>query len=747
MSENRYLEGLRRKLMKVAPSQKLESLARNRSGRSSEESAFESASSASVDKDVQLQTEALRKMENGDFDLLSPREQLGLEAIVEEDTRPVAFIIGNSFQNLPAPWTHYNSGAIRQTIETATPAIGRVELPAMFVGASPRHLGTGFIVGPNLMMTNRHVAEIFVRGVGRNPQRMAFVPGVTTAINFKREQGFRDDDGSGTMLITDIVIVHPYWDMALFRVDGAIAVTPLTLAIQAPEDLADREVAVIGYPARSRDRSTKAVELEQKHFGDVFGVKRIAPGEIRQRERIESFEHLVPAMTHDSSTLPGNSGSAIVDVSSGFVLGLHFAGITLRANYSVPAFELARDQRVIDAGVAFEKGGLPQTIEWENFWKLSDPDNEAGGRLTSGSGVNSGGSVAQPSQGTSGTATWTIPITVSVSLGNAAMSSSGVAQPPNASVAVQGMSATEASFQIPIIHDGLDSRTGYDPGFLQLDGGVDVPLPTLTQAGEQLVSRLDDGTSELKYHRFSVVMHKKRRLALFTAANGSWIRDEREINGRKPTRKELTGIPDGVSEEWMLDERIPAMEQLPDLFFTKDGGAFDKGHLIRRDDVAWGASFDDMQKSNGDTFHVTNCSPQVLQFNRSSNGKDNWGDLENMVQKQAKAEHVIIFAGPVLSKFDRIFKGLDENGPVKIQIPQQFWKIIVAKTDEGPKAFGFVLKQKLTDVPLEFTVPEDWEPYQTPIQEIEYLLFDLVTLDWCKEHDTLRGSPTNARRL
>ncbi len=496
---------------------------------------------------------------------------------------------------------------------------------------------------------------------------------------------------------------------------------------------------MIGYPGRSRDRSAKAVELEQKHFGDIFGVKRIAPGEIRQRERIESFDHLVPAMTHDSSTLPGNSGSAIVDVSSGFVLGLHFAGITLKANYSVPAFELARDQRVIDAGVMFEKGGLPQTIEWEQFWKLSDPDNEATLRTSSGGGVRIfGGGGAPAIAGSAGTATWTIPISVSISLGNVSMTS-GAAQVSGDAASNQGRLATEASFQIPIIHDNLETRSGFDPGFLQLNGDEEVPLPELTDAGEQIVSRLEDGASELKYHRFSVVMHKKRRLALFTAANVSWIRSEREINGRKPTRAELTGIPEGVLEEWALDERIPEEHQLPDMFFTKDGGSFDKGHLVRRDDVAWGTSFEDMQKSNGDTYHTTNCSPQVGKFNQSAQGVDNWGDLENMIQKQTKAERVIIFSGAVLSKQDRTFKGVDENGPVKIQIPTQFWKIVVAKTEDGPKAFGFVLKQKLTGVPLEFTVPEDWEPYQTPIKDIEALLFGLAKLDWCKDHDALQG--------
>jgi len=302
---------------------------------------------------------------------------------------------------------------------------------------------------------------------------------------------------------------------------------------------------------------------------------------------------------------------------------------------------------------------------------------------------------------------------------------------------VRGM--IEASFQIPVIFSDLESREGYDADFLELDGGQTVPLPKLTDKGAKIVSRLEDGSFELKYHKFSVVMHRKRRMALFTAANVNWQQVSRLVNGRKPTRQELTGIPQGVLEEWVMDPRISESEQLPDLFFTKDGGAFDKGHLVRRDDVAWGSSFDDMQMSNGDTYHTTNCSPQVAAFNQAPKGEDNWGDLENMMQKETRQEQVIVFSGPVLAPNDRIFKGFDENGPVKIQIPRQFWKIIVAKVGGQGRAFGFVLKQKLDAVPLEFAVPEDWEPHQVPIAEIESKLFKLVSLDWCKQHDALAG--------
>ena len=67
------------------------------------------------------------------------------------------------------------------------------------------------------------------------------------------------------------------------------------------------------------------------------------------------------------------------------------------------------------------------------------------------------------------------------------------------------------------------------------------------------------------------------------------------------------------------------------------------------------------KRANGDTFHTTNCSPQVLGFNRSN--KDGlWGELENYVLKQAKAERLSVFAGPVLSDDDEWFEGRDRRG-------------------------------------------------------------------------------------
>lgn len=745
MPRDNSLDALRRKLSKVARNGNLESLAKEPTaglmGSAGRESMTGDAEGRSakldnlVTRDFDVETSALRKLQNGDFDDITPRERGYLEAIVEEEGRPVVFVIDDQFDTLPAPWTHLNTDPVRSRLNSLIPSIGRIE---DISGGIPQHIGTGFVVGPNLMMTNRHVAEAFLRGVGRLRNQLSFIPGIESAIDFRREHELDPNDLSTSLRITDVVMVHPFWDMAIFRVDGLLAANGgLPLSVRAPEDLVGRNIVVIGYPGRGKDRSRKAVQLERKIYGTIFGVKRLAPGEIEVRERIESFDYVVPAMTHDSSTLAGNSGSAIVDVETGEVVGLHFAGQTLKANYSVPLFELARDPRVVDAGVNFV-GSVPSTHEWDRAWRGIE---SLGGGLAAPAAVPTASFVSD--QAGNQSATWTIPIQVSISLGQPVM---GPLSPPATAPPASSPSATapvraaqEATFQVPVIHPHLDQRSGYDPNFLELDSGELVPFPELTDDGVNIASVMDDGTHELKYHKFSVVMHKLRRLALFTAANVSWQRPDKILpNGRKPTRRELNGfVDDNVREAWVIDPRIPMTEQLPDKFFIKDQGAFDRGHIVRRDDVAWGASFDDMQKGNGDTFHTTNCSPQVAKFNQASKGIDNWGDLEKLIEDETTAERVIVFAGPVLDPNDKRFNGVDSSGPVKIQIPKQFWKIVIAKTNDGPKAFGFVLRQKLTGVPLEFAVPEDWEPYQTPIADVEELLFGWVTLDWCKNHDAL----------
>lgn len=687
-------------LRRMAAESDVESLARGRPP--GDESAFESF-------DVSTEPETgLQKVLAGRVDL-TDAELLGLEAIIMPQGRPAMFIRDGVYADLTNPWTHLNDRPFRDRVQPTFTAIGRVELPTSL---RIPYGGTGFVVGNGLLMTNRHVARLFAGGLGT--RNLVYNPG-DAAVHFRRHHGDPEDDQRTYVEVRQVVMIHPYWDMALLRVDGLGKVRPLTLSVEQPGGLVGREVAAVGYPARD-DRNDLVVQ--DRIFERVYGVKRFQPGKVRVREDIQSFETRVSALTHDSSTLGGNSGSALVDLGTGHVVGLHFAGIYLKSNYAVPAYELARDPRVVAAGVTFS-GSVPPTSDFDAAWRRAE--GAAPAPRPAQAPTPTLDQASPPGPGLK-TATWSFPVQISITLGEPTLGPA-----PTVTVATEAM-------RVPIIHPGLEGREGYRPDFLGLTGDK-VPLPELTSQGKKVAAKLDDGSFELKYHHFSVVVHKHRRLALFTAANVDWREESRLVDGRKPSRKQLTGLGPNDIERWVTDPRVPDAHQLPDVFYTRDRGAFDKGHLVRRDDVAWGTSFDDIQKGNGDTFHTTNCSPQVASFNQSARGQDNWGDLENLVQKQTKAETVCVFAGPVLADDDPIFTGRDLRGEAKVQVPRKYWKVIVAKGDDGPQAFGFMLEQDLSGVDLELTIPEAWKRYMVRIADIEASLNGLAKLTWLKKHD------------
>ena len=163
-----------------------------------------------------------------------------------------------------------------------------------------------------------------------------------------------------------VAMIHPYWDMALLQVDGLTEAHPvLTLAARSANEFKDETVVIVGYPAFD---PRNAPEVQDRVFNRKYNVKRLLPGKGGLRRVQESFGNNVLAFTHDASTLGGNSRSAVVDPASGNIVGLHFAGIYLDANFAVPAWELSRDQRVIDAGVRFTEPSGDQVVTRE-WWR------------------------------------------------------------------------------------------------------------------------------------------------------------------------------------------------------------------------------------------------------------------------------------------------------------------------------------------------------------------------------------------
>ncbi|MER9687917.1 MULTISPECIES: DNA/RNA non-specific endonuclease [unclassified Mesorhizobium] len=464
--------------------------------------------------------------------------------------------------------------------------------------------------------------------------------------------------------------------------------------------------------------------------------KQIALQQNELIDRLENFLH------YRTDTLPGSSGSPVFN-NQWEMIALHHSGVAARdANGRI----LSRDDRIWtpDMGeaavkwIANEGARISSIIARLRSLTSLSPQQQAlldqlltppilapETQPSPAAILNSPGDsqpmtsstssaldepnasrAASPAQSTiAGEIVFNVPLTISVRLGT-----------PDAVQARPVAPATSARTDLlerltpkqPIVDRNYASRAGYDPAFL--GPNFFVPLPTV--ADPTTVSTMADGRQAIPYEHFSIVMHKSRRLALFTASNVDGRQASRRPEpGRDYSRKGLTGLGPNNIEEWVTEARIPSSHQLPDKFYSNDRGAFDKGHVVRRDDVCFGTSFAQIQRANGDTYHTTNCSPQVSGYNQSARGVDNWGDLENFVLLQAKVETYCVFAGPIFQQTDREFHGVGEDGPLRVKIPRSYWKVVVAAEAGSLQTFAFVLDQDLSDLRLETpAVEEAMEP-------------------------------------
>ena len=250
--------------------------------------------------------------------------------------RPVLAIVGNEAR---LDFADSDSAVWRARLQQSAPmleraarAVGRIEVAG--VRTAP-FVGTGWLVDRNIVVTNRHVARAFGRRAGRRftfKQRGRSRP-MHASIDFLEETG-----SSAELAFPIVEILHieeePGPDIALLRIEWTkSAHAPADpIALSPSRAGAEQQVAVIGYPAR--DSRVPDAQLMQSIFGDVYDKKRLAPGQITEARRDVVF--------HDCSTLGGNSGSVVLDLTTGEAVGLHFAGRFLEANYAVPAPVIAR---------------------------------------------------------------------------------------------------------------------------------------------------------------------------------------------------------------------------------------------------------------------------------------------------------------------------------------------------------------------------------------------------------------------
>lgn len=326
---------------------------------------------------VELRVPLLEHMES-----LSAEHRIAPERVMHlgAGARPVMRILDNKVTGaFIGPASEAWAGIIekaQEQINGVIPAVGRIEL----VNGDIPWAGTGWMIAGGIVVTNRHVANEFSRR-DRASGKFVFLPGlssgqVSSDIDFLEEENRLDTDEHP---VTSVLWVagpdDP--DVAFLRVTQAggkpALPPPIPLADGAAEQMV---VAAIGYPAR--DPSIRDQQLVLSIFGDVYEKKRLAPGKV-----LSVGDTL---LTHDCSTLGGNSGSVLIDLNTGKAVGLHQGGyLDDTANVAVPAAQLRRllDQALRqEAARTSEKPAGPTPTAPEAAATAPESSAGAGGTVT-----------------------------------------------------------------------------------------------------------------------------------------------------------------------------------------------------------------------------------------------------------------------------------------------------------------------------------------------------------------------------
>jgi endonuclease G, mitochondrial len=523
------------------------------------------------------------------------------ETIVLRTGRPVLAVVDDEAQLVFSdPESSVWESRLRDAsghLGAAARAVGRIEVE----GHSMAWLGTGWLVEPDVVVTNRHVAAEFGRHDGT---AFVFKQGISgsrinASIDFLEEIGSTRER---TFRLNRILHIEdpdgP--DLAFIRVSPTRA-DSLAAPIRLSTDSDDDElVAVIGYPAR--DSRIPDQQLMDEIFGNVYNKKRLAPGQLIGADST--------AVRHDCSTLGGNSGSVVLSLATGEAVGLHFAGRFLQSNFAVPAAVVAERLGEVLNGRIRPAPARPQ---------LPDRPAPASQQAPSGPRVETKFS-------------FVVPLRVTVEAGTPYPD----ADDNRGQVTDSSSQTTETDDEVfteAVAADYRD-RLGYEEAFL----GASVPLPSVVGRRDDVLTFDVDGVTEdvLRYEHYAVMMSRSRRLCLFSAVN---------IDGLQSVSMPRVG--------WRTDPRIPLGAQIRKECYGAEP-KFSRGHMTRREDPVWGPG-DSAATANADSMHVTNAVPQMQPFNGGI-----WLELENYALQNARKDdmRISVFTGPFLTDADPVKFGV-----------------------------------------------------------------------------------------
>lgn len=267
-------------------------------------------------------------------------------------------------ERVPKVWFEtlvQSHAAIRETLRS----VGRVEFYDGPLDSPPDDrfiIGTGFVVGSDILMTNRHVAA----ELGKAKSGGRSLP---ARINFGRTY---DAVEAASFRIEGVLYSAPKDapDVALLKVSAPEAKRlppPVRLLRQQPttllKQLRGRKVAVCGYPysdnldeGREKGDSRKGLYLKMLK---MLGVKRVSLGELNAPEHKGGEQKLY----YNCTTLGGNSGSPVLDLQTGVVWGLHYSGGDATGNPGNVAYQMSVISQIPGVREHLEHESLENQIE------------------------------------------------------------------------------------------------------------------------------------------------------------------------------------------------------------------------------------------------------------------------------------------------------------------------------------------------------------------------------------------------
>jgi V8-like Glu-specific endopeptidase len=233
-----------------------------------------------------------------------------------------------------------------EDIRELSRTVGRVDIETT---NGWQHVGTGFVTGPNQIMTNRHVLDAFAEPFPISPGTFEMRLTANASINFdadaaddKMRYRIKSVISSGRDRIGRFVDLSKL-DMAILEIEteNGHSNHPNTFSTKWLPTSGVTEVAVFGFPARPGQSAapqgqSAALEYWQRIreiYQRDFGTKYLSPGEIKFRPSEMGGDKRGWAFSHDATTMGGNSGSVVVSIGDQFgPCGLHFGGRTLARN-------------------------------------------------------------------------------------------------------------------------------------------------------------------------------------------------------------------------------------------------------------------------------------------------------------------------------------------------------------------------------------------------------------------------------